>query len=764
MKEIIKKRPLFSACAVAFIIGIVCSTLDSLSIFSIFAVIVTCLLFLITLKFGLKRECIIIAVVSLVVSLSVFLYTKYVYESACKYVDKTVVMQGTIIGYTDNYAIVRCEEISDGETIEKVNFKSYVSLLFDDSKSTENLNVSTKISGEIRFWDDSYLDRFDTGGIHICATCKNPTVIKESNPYSLRYIYHKLRTWVTELLPIYDDDTAAFIKGMMFGDKSNISSRFYNAFSKIGLAHVMAVSGMHLAFAVLLFDFVLSLFAVNYRVRAYASIIAIVLFTIVTGFPVSCVRCAIMLIIVYIGRIINKTDDSLTSLAVSAILIVVFTPYNILSFSYLLSLSASFGIITITPYLNSICKINFSNKTLAITLKLLLGTINVSLGANIACLPVFIFVFKEVSFIAPITNLVFMIPIQILFYIGFLSTIFAFVPFVSETATFVAKAVYEAVEVVTRLCYNIKYTSINAGYKYFYLVFFLFAVVIVGTYVISVRFSKKKLWPYFASYTLFALIMFIVNYSVCRCNVNFDFVDVGQGSCAIASKEEQAVIFDCGVTKTNKLIESLKFNTVKRIELLALTHFDSDHVNNVEYLINNYEINRIIYPEFSEDKNNIVGLFNIAKQNGTEVIPMSKDTVYDVLDGAKVSVYVEKAYDTAIDDNTSAVYKFEYQGTKFLITGDMDVNQEYVYLKYGNELDCDVLLAAHHGARKSSLKAALEQYSPKYSIISVSRNNAYGLPDSITVSRLEAISKVLRTDELSTISFVVNEKGYRLKK
>ena len=90
------------------------------------------------------------------------------------------------------------------------------------------------------------------------------------------------------------------------------------------------------------------------------------------------------------------------------------------------------------------------------------------------------------------------------------------------------------------------------------------------------------------------------------------------------------------------------------------------------------------------------------------------------------------------------------------------MHQEYVYLDYGDKLDCDILLVPHHGSGSSSLGYILDLYSADYAVISVGKDNKYGLPDSRALYRLEKHSKILRTDELSTVSFILNKKGYRL--
>lgn len=764
MKEFVKIRPLFCACVIAFIIGIICSKLDSLSIFVLCAVILFSLVFVVSVKFELKKICVVAAIVSLIICVSSLIYTKYVYEPACEYAGRDVSAECVLITETEStsdgcYATVKLNYISDGKVTYHPYFKAR--LYFGEEIK---LLPTTVIKADFTFADIDEVERFSSVQTYAYVEKDNFSVICKENKKSLLYNYHSLRKHISSLVPVSDEESAAFIKGMIFGDRSEISDKFSNRFTKIGMSHVMSVSGMHLIFAVMLFDVFLILFGVGYKTRAYVSLTAIILFTVVSGFAVSCVRSALMLCLYYIARILDEYDDGITSLSVSAIIILIFTPYNIFSVSYLLSISASFGLLVITPFLNDLFVPNIKHRLFSRIFDMIKSIFNMSLGANIMCLPVFIFVLGEVSLVAPIANLLLTLPIQCLFYTGFLGVILSFVPYVEKIVTAISKCIYDFIEVITKLCYDIKYSSVNEGYKYFYLVFFLFAVLIIATFIIVHKFPKKRVWPYYAVYAVFAVTMFTINFVTYHDTVRIDFVDVGQGSCTVATKSETAVIIDCGGTRSDKLKESLKFNTVKNVELLAFTHLDSDHISYIEQIVNVYEVKRIVYPQFSKPSDELLKLFDKLESDGTVIESVSADIEYNVLDGAVVSVFAQRAYNSAIDNNTSAMYKFEYEGNSALITGDADINQEYVYLKYGDSLDCDILLVAHHGSKKSCLQSALEQYSPDYSVISVSENNNYNMPNSATLSRLEKCSEVLRTDQLSTISFILNSKGYRLKR
>ena len=98
--------------------------------------------------------------------------------------------------------------------------------------------------------------------------------------------------------------------------------------------------------------------------------------------------------------------------------------------------------------------------------------------------------------------------------------------------------------------------------------------------------------------------------------------------------------------------------------------------------------------------------------------------------------------------------------TTILFTGDMTDDEERdVLKKYGKRIDSDILKVAHHGSDTSSTKEFINLVSPKYSIISVSKNNSYGLPKKEIVDRLLGLSKVYMTKDCGNIDIYVSKEG-----
>ena len=114
-----------------------------------------------------------------------------------------------------------------------------------------------------------------------------------------------------------------------------------------------------------------------------------------------------------------------------------------------------------------------------------------------------------------------------------------------------------------------------------------------------------------------------------------------------------------------------------------------------------------------------------------------------------------KIYDNE-NDNSLVLY-FEILGKKILLMGDAGVNVEKNILEEYNIKNIDILKVGHHGSKTSSNQCFIDKINPKYSIISVGRNNRYNHPNEEVIKRLEN-SKVYRTDKDGTVEIKINNK------
>ena len=130
------------------------------------------------------------------------------------------------------------------------------------------------------------------------------------------------------------------------------------------------------------------------------------------------------------------------------------------------------------------------------------------------------------------------------------------------------------------------------------------------------------------------------------------------------------------------------------------------------------------------------------------------------IDNNKLHFLQTKEYDNE-NDNSNVIYT-ELNGYKFMFMGDAGIEVEEDLIKKYNLQDIDVLKVGHHGSKTSSSIEFINEINPKYSIISVGKNNRYGHPNDSVLDNLQD-SKVYRTDQYGSIMFKINNDRLKIE-
>ena len=186
---------------------------------------------------------------------------------------------------------------------------------------------------------------------------------------------------------------------------------------------------------------------------------------------------------------------------------------------------------------------------------------------------------------------------------------------------------------------------------------------------------------------------------------------------------------------------------VKKIDYLILTHGDYDHMGEAINLVNNYKVDNVIFN---------CGSYNELENELIKVLKNKNINYYTCVNRADNLEFLQtKEYDNE-NDNSNVIYT-KMNGYKFLFMGDAGITKEKDILKEYNISNIDVLKVGHHGSKTSSSKEFINEINPKYSIISVGKNNRYGHPNKEVLNNLNK-SIIYRTDQDGSIMFKLNKK------
>ena len=516
--------------------------------------------------------------------------------------------------------------------------------------------------------------------------------------------------------------TSAYLYSFLLADTSYISDDVISSFQKIGIIHLFAISGMH---------FYLFLNILNYVLKKckYKNIIIFIfffLFLFLTNFSISVLR---FLISYFLKKI--RVSNYLNSIFTFLILLII-NPYYIYSIGFWFSNIITFYLILSYKILKS--KNYLCSAFLTSTISFL------------SSLPIIVRNYYEINLISIVLNVVF---------VPFVS----FVIFPLALITFVVPWFDNIFLNVTIFFENL--SMITSKINFLSFVIAKPNLILVILYYLFLYFTIKKNIKCIIFYILILIINLNMKYFMFKPMITF--IDVNQGDSSIMifpggkviMIDTGGVYYNKNTIVKNKTIPYLNSHGINSIESIVLTHGDYDHMGEAINLVNNFRVEKVIFN---------CGPYNDLEQELIKVLDKKKIKYYSCIkelniDKNRLYFLQTKEYDNE-NDNSNVIYT-ELDGYKFMFMGDASSTTEKEILSKYNLLNIDVLKVGHHGSKTSSSKEFIDEINPKYSIISVGKNNRYGHPNKSTLENLKK-SKIYRTDQDGSIMFNIKKSKLQI--
>jgi len=561
-----------------------------------------------------------------------------------------------------------------------------------------------------------------------------------------------VRKSISKLIGKYHNkQTGALLKGLLLADRSEIDFRTKESFINSGVIHVLAVSGLHVGFIVLIFSFLFS--RVPPFPRIVFTLMGLVAFLIITNSPPSVFRATIMIFVMLLIFLSNRDYNSINALAIAALILLLINPSDLFNPGFQLSFSAVLSILIIYPILSQ--KIKTKNKVL----RYLLLFTAVSFSAQIGTLPFTLIYFNKLSVISILTNL-FVIPL-----IGVIVGLAVVTLTVSISSSTVALYFASSNMLITDLMLSV--IGIAGKYEYSHLFISNFSIldgILFYLFLFVVLLSSKM----FQSIKAFLLLLILVGFNLFfylsldnkelfpKNEFSLMLVDIGQGDgillkfpngeTALIDAGNASFAFDNGERVIRPLLKRLG---ISKIDYGFITHVDSDHYKGFISLISNGLIKRIFKPRIDTTLSKDVNLEYIISKSGSPLEYYSKSK----MDFGNLSFYIlndttNAIYNKLDMNNRSGIFKIVYGNNSFLLTGDAEYAAERFLIKeYGPFLDSDILKVGHHGSKSSSSQKFIDAVTPKIALISVGENNKFNHPSKIVIDRFNNKNvAIYRTD------------------
>ncbi len=469
------------------------------------------------------------------------LAVQYKYVSVLSYAEKDFTIKGVVCNQvsTSNYHsyLVKVKEV-DGK---KCNFN--ISVISEDKP---NYTSGDYVEGKVLFEDvahSSELLEYSLSRKALLTTFHSDTHFlqkAEGKNYFYYYIEQVKNVFTDTTLEYIPGESGGIANAMVIGDRSNISDFTYNTFSYSGTSHLLVISGLHLTVVAM---GVINLMSKTSKLRKYRIPVAItilVLYSALTGLSPSVLRAGVMVGAVILGKLFNKSADSINSIGGSLILILLYNPFDVCAASLWLTLLSTLGILLLSPKVNAwIYNTPFAQQYTDLPLfSFITNTFSISFSSTVFTLPVIIYTFKMLPTLSFISNLL-MVEISFVLMIttvlGFIFDLMGF-SFLARSVYFLSGGIGNFLKSVAVNIGLSDKSSIPLSHKYFEY-FLLFAIAIITITLIIKRHGKNLLKPM----VILLTVIFLLTSLYCTSyEINTPSFDV------ILSNDEMAILVNSG--------------------------------------------------------------------------------------------------------------------------------------------------------------------------------------------------------------------------
>lgn len=540
----------------------------------------------------------------------------------------------------------------------------------------------------------------------------NPELDYQTHDFTIYHLREKVTKYINTYLPLSKD----YIKTFVLADKNDIDQDLQEDIRKLGISHLFAVSGFHIALLVLSLDKILEKKVKRIIIRQILISIFLLVFLLITSFTPSVLRAALM----YIGLVINKnlklSLSTMDILSIIFVIIMMINPYSHLNVGFVLSFLVTFFILLSLQILK--------NKPRVYSL-FLVGTISFS-----STIPIIMNLNHEINLLTILFNVVFVLLMSyIILPINYITFLFPFLDYLNNEINNIYNQLIEIASIFDFMVIRGSFTHPLFVVLYYFIVLTLLMKAEEGKPLIKVS-------GVFVFFLVIAL-----NSTFLDPSKKVVFMDVKGDSTLITDSFNKCnILIDTGeVDEHHSVLNYIQSRNIKKLDYIIISHYHSDHYGELGTISDTLNVESIITNKnVSEYDHSPITCGTIVFQ----IYPMS--------------------YDSNNENNNSIVLSLFINGDHYLFTGDMEVGREIEFInRY--KIDVDYLKVAHHGSDTSSSEEFIEHINPEEIIISARRNYRIAHPNEEVMTRYQNRDIIINvTRDRGTIEFMyLFDKQYK---
>ncbi len=555
----------------------------------------------------------------------------------------------------------------------------------------------------------------------------------------------------------FPDSAAPLVTALITGDKSGLPDGIYSGLRRTGLAHVIAVSGLHVSFLAGLISILLGR---RRRLSAAVCIGLLFFFAAVAGNTPSVQRAVLMQTLLLIAPLTDRENDPPTSLSAVLMVLLMRNPYAAASVSLQLSFGAVAGIFLFAGPLYRRWEGRLPHRPKGFwpglgcrVYRAAAAGVATTLGAVVFTTPLTALYFGNLSLVSPLTNLLCLWAVSAAFLGGVITAALGLLlpPLAGALAPVVSLPVWY-LQGVTGALSGLPFASVPVRSVYLVL-WMVLTYLLLFLWLLWRGPRGRAAVPVCVSLSALCGALMLQAASLTGGRLAVSVLDVGQGLSVALCSGGQTALIDCGGHNAgDRAADHFQSMGLNRIDLVILTHYHDDHAAGIPQLLERMEVGLLILPDVEPDSPLRAEIQSVAAARAVDCLLVDGGATAS-LGETELRIYPPLG---SGDSNEEGLSVLGSAGDfDMLVMGDMNDVVERRLVKYGALPDTELLVVGHHGSRYASSEELLQAVKPELAVISVGYNT-YGHPAEETLGRLSRYGcEIYRTDWSGTVTITV---------
>ncbi len=429
-------------------------------------------------------------------------------------------------------------------------------------------------------------------------------------------------------MSILDFDAAALSTGLVTGNKSAIDTEVIRDFSRAGLSHVLAVSGLHLAIVVGSAELLMRYLFVRKSVRCVLLSLLSFLLLMLSGFSASACRSVLMLLMTYFVFALSRESDALTSLGVAGFVIILFSPRTVGDIGFWLSFLATLGLVTWLSLMTNFAR-GFDKKKGRLSrfartaLGKVLAVLATSICATLSISVVSWLVFGEISVIGPVSNIVVTPLCELYLIFSLVVFVFGGIPFLRAPLSVVANIIRRIIVGLASFFSSQSFAVVSLEYEFAGVIIAVFTVLMCLLLILKLR--RKQLILAVPATAIAAFLICLAVFNSVYDGTRATYINNGSKDSLVLTRENKAVIFDVSdgtYSPFYTAVSAAETNYATEFSAIVLTHYHVKHISSLDNLFRSQIVRSVYIPEpLDDDELDLANdIARSAQENGVTLV------------------------------------------------------------------------------------------------------------------------------------------------